>query len=152
MRIAGSQEIIVEASADVLWRMISDVARTREWSPDVISSVWIHPWTGPVVGARFESVNRMPLVRRWRSRSTVTQAVPGRRFAFAVGNDPREPNNTWTWELQPLTHGVKVRLSYEMHREPRVVLIYYQLTNRPDRVRKSVRTTLERLKAAAEVT
>lgn len=128
--------------------MISDVTRTPEWSPDVIRSDWIDP--GPAVGARFESLNRMPLVRRWRSRSTVTAADPGRRFAFAVGADPSDPNTTWDWELEPAGETTTVRLSYEMRREPWIVLVYYRLTRRPERVRTSVAATLVRLKTAAE--
>ncbi len=148
MNIAGSQEITVDRDPVTVWRMISDVTRTSEWSPDVIRSVWLDP--GPTVGARFESVNRMPVVRRWRSHSTVTAADPGRRFAFAVGANPEDPNTTWTWELEPAAEGTRVRLSYEMRHEPRIVLLYYRLTRRRERVRESVTATLHRLKAAAE--
>ena len=148
--IAGSHEVEIVANPTEVWEMISNITRTREWSPDVIRSGWIKPWTGPAVGARFESLNRMPFVGRWRSRSTVTAADPGRRFAFAVGTNPIDPNTTWTWDLEPTRDGVRVRLTYEMRREPRIVLIYYRLTQRADRVRRSVRATLERLKTAAE--
>jgi uncharacterized protein YndB with AHSA1/START domain len=148
VKIAGSEEISIAADPDRVWRMISDVTRTAEWSPDVIRSVWID--AGPAVGARFESLNRMPLVRRWRSRSTVTAADPGRRFAFAVGSNPNDPNTIWTWDLEPTAEGTVVKLSYEMHHEPGIVLLYYRLTNRPERVRRSVSSTLHRLKVAAE--
>ena len=148
MKISGSEAISIAVEPHALWEMISDVTRTPEWSPDVIHSVWIDP--GPAVGARFESVNRMPLIRRWRSRSTVIAADPGRRFAFAVGANPHDPNTTWTWDLEPTADGTTVRLSYEMHHEPLVVLIYYRVTRQPQRVRESVSATLNRLKAAAE--
>ncbi len=148
MNIAGSQEITIGLDSVTVWRMISDVPRTSEWSPDVIHSVWLDP--GPTVGARFESINRMPIVRRWRSLSTVTAADPGRRFAFAVGSDPDDPNTTWTWDLEPTSEGTTVRLSYEMRHEPRIVLLYYRLTKRSERVRESVAATLRRLKAVAE--
>jgi uncharacterized protein YndB with AHSA1/START domain len=150
VRIAGSQEVIIAADPVQVWGMISDVTRTPEWSPDVIRSAWIKPWEGPAVGAAFESLNRMPLVGRWRSRSTVTEAEPGRRFAFAVGANADDPNTMWTWDLEPTPEGVRVRLSYDMRHEPWIVLTYYRLTNRADRVRRSVRCTLDRLKAAAE--
>ncbi len=92
----------------------------------------------------------MPIVRRWRSLSTVTAADPGRRFAFAVGSNPDDPNTTWTWDLEPTSEGTTVRLSYEMRHEPPIVLLYYQLTKRSERVRESVAATLRRLKAVAE--
>ena len=148
MNIAGSQEITIDLDAVRVWRMISDVTRTSEWSPDVILSVWLDP--GPTVGARFESINRMPIVRRWRSLSTVTAADPGRRFAFAVGPNPDDPNTTWAWDLEPTSEGTTVRLSYEMRHEPGIVLLYYRLTRRSERVRKSVAATLRRLKAVTE--
>jgi Polyketide cyclase / dehydrase and lipid transport len=148
MNIAGSQEITIDLDSVTVWRMISDVTRTWEWSPDVIHSAWLDP--GPTVGARFESSNRMPIVRRWRSLSTVTAADPGRRFAFAVGSNPDDPNTTWTWDLEPTSEGTTVRLSYEMRHEPPIVLLYYRLTRRSERVRESVAATLRRLKAVAE--
>jgi hypothetical protein len=148
VRISGSEAISIAASPHALWEMISDVPRTREWSPDVIHSIWIDP--GPAVGARFESLNRLPLIRRWRSRSTVVAADPGRRFAFAVGANPDDPNTTWTWDLEPTADGTTVRLTYDMLHEPLIVLIYYRVTRRPLRVRDSVRATLNRLKVAAE--
>jgi hypothetical protein len=148
MRIAGNQEIVIAADSDMVWRMISDVTRTHEWSPDVLQSTWID--AGPAVGARFDSLNRMPLVRRWRSRSTVTVCEPGRRFGFGTGGTPAHPNTSWTWDLEPDPAGVRVRLSYKMHREPLIVLIYYRLTNRAERVSRSVRATLKRLKDLAE--
>lgn len=149
MRIAGSQQLTIAADPSTLWTMISDVTRTPEWSPDVIASAWLDP--GPAVGARFESVNRLPLVRRWRSRATVTECEPGRRFGFGVGASPDDPNTTWTWDLEPATGGTIVRLSYEMRHEPWIVLVYYRLTGRADHVRRSVDMTLHRLKSAAEV-
>ena len=148
MNIAGSQEITIHVDPVTVWRMISDVTRTPQWSPDVIRSVWLDP--GPRVGARFESINRMPIVRRWRSLSTVTAADPGRRFAIAVGSNHHDPNTTWTWDLEPTSEGTTVRLSYEMRHEPRIVLLYYRLTRRSERVRESVAATLRRLKAVAE--
>jgi hypothetical protein len=150
LRIAGSQEMVVHATAKDLWRMVADVTRTREWSPDVLRSEWIPPSTGPEVGARFRSVNRLPLAMRWSSTSTVTEAVPGRRFAFVVGSDPRDPNTTWIWDFESASDGARVRLSYQMHREPWIVLVYYRLTGRAKLVRRSVGITLERLKNAAE--
>ncbi len=148
MRIVGYQELTIDADPRTLWGMISDVTRTAEWSPDVIASVWVDP--GPAVGARFESVNRMPLIRHWRSGATVTECDPGGRFAFGVGANPDDPNTTWTWDLDPTMGGTIVRLSYEMYHEPLIVLIYYRLTRRADRVHRSVGETLSRLKAAAE--
>jgi len=150
VNIAGRERIEIAAPPESLWQMVSDVTRTKEWSPDVVMSAWVPPWTGPVVGAQFESTNHMPFVGRWRSRSTVTASDPGRRFAFAVGRNPADPNTTWAWDFEPAAGGTIVRLRYEMHREPRVVLLYYLLTGRREHVRRSVATTLQRLKDAAE--
>jgi polyketide cyclase/dehydrase/lipid transport protein len=151
VEIAGSEQIPISATAEGVWRMIADVTRTREWSSDVIRSWWIPPSTGPVTGARFETINRLPVVRRWRSRSTVTEADPGRRFAFAVGADADDPNTVWSWDLDPSPQGVIVTLTYVMRREPWIVLVYYRLVGQRDRVRRSVRATLERLKSMAEL-
>ena len=150
MRIEGSEAVTILADPMTIWRMISDVTRTHEWSPDVIRSAWIAPADGPEVGARFESVNRMPFVRRWRSRSTVTRSDPGRTFAFAVGRDAADPNTTWSWDLESVNEGTYVKLSFEMRHEPPIVLLYYRLTKRPERVRRSVIATLQRLRTLVE--
>jgi hypothetical protein len=75
----------VHADAGVVHRLVSDVTRMGEWSPETTSCRWLTD-AGPRVGARFRSTNRYGF-RRWSTPCTVTAAVEGRR-AFSVGWGP----------------------------------------------------------------
>ena len=83
--------------------------------------------------------------------ATVTACDPGRRFAFAVGNDPDDPNTQWSYDFEPVGGGgTRVTERWKMLREPGIVLLYYQIINQPARIARGVEETLRRLKAAAE--
>ena len=78
-----SASVRVSASADELWRLVSDVVRMGEWSPENVGGRWLGGATGPVVGARFRGSNRRGW-RRWSTTCTVVAADPGHTFAFDV--------------------------------------------------------------------
>jgi hypothetical protein len=92
----------------------------------------------------------MPLVGRWSSVATVTESVPGRRFAFVIGRNPNRPNSRWRYTFEPSDVGSKITESWEMVREPPAVLIYYRLIGQEERVARGVEETLRRLKVEAE--
>jgi hypothetical protein len=58
--------IVIDAPPEAVYAVISDVTRTPEYSPEVISCAWIDGAEGPRVGARFEARNK------------VAGALPGR--------------------------------------------------------------------------
>lgn len=145
MRIEGQRSIDIEAPPEAVWGLVADVTRMGEWSPHTVEARWVEP------GRRFRGTNRLPIVRRWTSTATVTESVPGRRFAFAVGNDADDPNTLWRYEFEPLpAGGTRVTEGWRMVREPAVVLAYYRLIGQGERIARGVEETLRHLKAAAE--
>lgn len=150
MEIAGERSIQIAAAPGALWALVADVTRMGSWSPLTVSARWVAPATGPALGARFSGTNRLPLVRRWTSVATVTACEPGRVFAFAVGADPDRPNSLWTYRFEPSGSSTVVSETWQMVREPSVVLAYYRLVGQRDRVAAGVEETLRRLKQAAE--
>ncbi|QIX25566.1 SRPBCC family protein [Nocardioides sp. JQ2195] len=80
---AGS--LLVRATPDELYALVSDVTRTGEWSP-VCRECWWDEGDGPRVGAWFTGRNVVP-GRTWETRSQVIVADPGREFRWAVGRD-----------------------------------------------------------------
>lgn len=78
-----SQSIVVKASPQLLYDMISDVIRTGEFSP-VCTTCWWDEGDGPHVGAWFTGRNETR-ERTWETRSQVVAADPGKEFAFVVG-------------------------------------------------------------------
>jgi len=153
MQIEGQRSIDIAAPPAVVWALVADVARMGEWSPHTVAARWVEPeaGAGPAVGRRFRGTNRLPIVRRWTSTATVTACDPGRRFAFAVGNDPDDPNTQWSYDFEPVGGGgTRMTERWKMLREPGIVLLYYQIINQPARIARGVEETLRRLKAAAE--
>ena len=92
-------EETVAASPLVLSRLVSDVTRMGEWSPENTSCRWLGGATTPSVGARFKGTNRRGW-RRWSTTCTVTEAEPGRRFAFDVRSGPLAISS-WSYEFVP---------------------------------------------------
>jgi hypothetical protein len=78
------QSVTVDASADTLYDLVSDIARTGEWSP-VCTGCWYddHAAAGQV-GAWFTGRNELP-ERTWETRSVVAAATRGSEFAWIVG-------------------------------------------------------------------
>lgn len=78
------ESITVEASAETLYDLVSNITRTGEWSPVCTSCWWDDEVTAGRVGAWFTGRNELPH-RTWETRSEVVTAERGREFAWVVG-------------------------------------------------------------------
>ncbi len=107
-----SESIEILAPCEKVWDMVADVTRIGEWSPEAVSAEWIGGADHAVVGARFKGRNK----RRgaWSSKCTVTEATPGKAFAFSVGRG----ETTWRYDLAPADGGCQVTESFEIVRVP----------------------------------
>jgi hypothetical protein len=93
--------------------------------------------------------NRAGLVR-WFTFGRVADASPGYRFAFEISFGPI-PISLWTYELRPAGTGCEVTESWTDRRpRPLRLLLRPVFGNRPERNLDGIRTTLGRLKSAAE--
>jgi hypothetical protein len=109
-------EVFVVAPPEVVWPLVADVTRIGEWSPECVWARWVEDDAGgsgevrredrPLVGARFIGHQRRGDAQ-WRSVSVVTEAEPGRSFAWAVG-DPAAPAATWRFDLFPEAGGTRL--------------------------------------------
>lgn len=151
MQIEGERSIEIRADALAVWNLVAHVENMGRWSPITTSASWVPPACEPQVGAQFRGTNRLPVVRRWTSTATVTRAVPGQVFEFAVGRDVTDPNTAWTYDFaQDDRDTTTVTERWKMLREPRIVLAYYRVINQRERIARGVEATLRHLKAAAE--
>ena len=82
--LSHQESTIVEASADFLYDLLSDITRTGEWSPVCTSCWWDDEAQAGRVGAWFTGRNELPH-RIWETRSEVVAAERGREFAWVVG-------------------------------------------------------------------
>lgn len=144
----------MDSSPDVVYRLVSDVTRMGEWSPECSRCEWLDTAQEPEVGARFRAWNKRGLMR-WRNTPTVVAATPGEVFAFERTNGPGAGRVRWTYRLEPRDGGTLVAEAYEIT-EPispligRFMGLMLRVSDRTSDLTDGMKETLERVKAAAE--
>ena len=141
----------MNAPADQIWDLVSDVTRIGSYSPETFEAEWLDGATGPAVGAKFRGhVKRNGKGPIYWTTCTVTVSDPGREFAFGVG-DRDKPLNVWTYRLEPAGDGTDVTESFALA-QTASLRIYWALLGwaRGRTNRNGMRTTLERIKAEVE--
>ncbi len=150
--VRGSASAMVSAPPEQVWRLVQDVTRIGEWSPETEAAEWVSGRPGEV-GARFRGRNRRGR-SSWSTTCEVVETVPGRTFAFVVGKTGK-PSARWRYDLEPVQGGTRVTESFEL---PKPLGFVSRLTTRlflgvRDREADLVagmQQTLQRLGAAAE--
>lgn len=92
----------VQAIAEQVYAVISDVTRIPQWSPETKRAERID-------ADHFRAWNRRRL-GRWQTRAKIVDADPGHRFSFVVqafGGDWTE----WTYLMEPGSHPGSTRLT-----------------------------------------
>lgn len=102
------ESLTVEASAETLYDLVSDITRTGEWSPVCTSCWWDDDAEAGQVGAWFTGRNELP-DRTWETRSTVVAAERGREFAWVVGGSYVR----WGFTFGPAPTGTTITESWE---------------------------------------
>jgi len=141
----------IAAPPQALYRLVSDITRMGEWSPENKSCRWVGGATGPSVGARFKGANRRGW-RRWSTICTIVAADPGRTFGFDVGFGP-VPISRWTYTFAPDGEGCRVTESW-VDRRPgwmrRLSPVVMGVRDQAGHNRNSMRATLGELRRSAE--
>lgn len=142
----------MQAPADRIWDLVSDVTRIGRYSPETFEAEWLDGATGPAVGARFRGhVKRNGWGPTYWTTCTVTDCDPGRVFAFGVGAPGKTPLNVWKYQLEPAGDGTDVTESFRLADHPALRLYWAVLGWARGRTnRNGMRTTLERIKAEVE--
>ncbi|MCE2854699.1 MAG: SRPBCC family protein [Ilumatobacteraceae bacterium] len=94
---------------DVMWRLVTDLPRMGEWSPENRGGEWINA-TEPAVGVRFKGRNKNGK-RNWNTTVEVIQCDEPRAFAFSllVG---KSKWCDWVYEIESTSTGVRVTHSW----------------------------------------
>ena len=144
-------ELDIAADAEALFAMVSDLPRIGEWSPECDGVDWEGDVVTPVEGSTFVGHNAVGPGRRIRysRHGRVLVAERGREFAFITDEGGRE-STAWRYTFEPRGDGTRVTESYEVRWIPTWARILDVPTNRHRELVQGMRTTLERLKAAAE--
>jgi len=141
----------INAPAERVWELISDMPRMGEWSPETEGGEWIKGATGPVPGAKFRGANRHQ-ERTWKTVATVIDAEPGRRFSFRI-NALGMGFADWAYDIEPTENGCKVTESWSDLRPGFFKPISKRISGVSDRQvhnQANIENTLEALAAAAE--
>jgi hypothetical protein len=145
--------IHVDAPAHEIYRLVADVTRTPEFSPEILRCTWLDGATGPAVGVRFAAVNKVPRRPAWTNKPVVTVVEPDKAFAFAR-TEKLAGTVEWSYRFEPDGEGTRVTESYRVTRpiSPLGWFIIGTLCNRRDRradLRTGMEQTLQRLRDAA---
>ena len=91
----------MKASPEVIWPLISDVTRQKEFTAETFDMEWLDGATGPAVGVRFRGhVKRNGWGPVYWSVCTIDACEPAREFAFTVSVAGR-PLIRWRYQLDP---------------------------------------------------
>ncbi|MGY2080856.1 SRPBCC family protein [Modestobacter sp. SYSU DS0657] len=105
--LTHADSIVVHASPEAVYDLVSDVTRTGEWSPVCTACWWDEGATGQV-GDWFTGRNEVP-GRTWETRSQVVAAERGREFAWLVGGKLVR----WGFTMTPVEGGTRLTESWE---------------------------------------
>ena len=148
-----SVSLEIDAPAEKVWSMVSDVTRMGEWSPENEGGEWLGDATGPEVGARFRGSNRNGK-KTWTTTAKVVAAEPGRIFSFLVDVKGLKVAE-WRYTFESTASGCRVEESW-IDRRGRIAKLGGKpvsgVDDRASHNRDSMEQTLARLKAAAEST
>ena len=106
-RFTHSESIAVDATPQQVWDVVTDIARTGEWSPICKACWWKEPATGPEVGAWFFGRNETP-ERVWETQSRVVAAQEPVEFAWMVNGDAVR----WSYTIEPDDDGTTLTESW----------------------------------------
>jgi hypothetical protein len=105
--LTHSESVVVEASPDAVYALISDVTRTGELSPECKQCWWDEGASGRV-GDGFTGRN-VAGDHTWDVHCTVIAADPGREFAFSVGDEYAR----WVYSMQAEGAGTRLTEAWE---------------------------------------
>ena len=146
-----SVTVHVRAAPERVYELVSDLPRMGEWSPENTGGRWVGGASGPSVGARFKGTNKNN-GRRWSTTVTVVEATPGDAFVFDVSFGPFAVAR-WSYRIAPSDGGCDVTERWDDRRSGlwgAIGTVGSGVRDRRAFTETSIRTTLERVKAAAE--
>ena len=140
---------IVDARAETLYDLISDVASMPAFSPETVSVTWCSGDSTVAPGARFKGKNAVGKMT-WSTKPTVRVAERGIEFAFET---PGKSGSLWRYQFEHVAEGTKITESMRQ-KGPTPVIVRWLLrqsgvTDRAEHLRNGMIVTLDRLAEAA---
>jgi uncharacterized protein YndB with AHSA1/START domain len=149
--VPRSLSIRIAAPPSAVFRLVSDVERIGEWSPECRSATWLDERRG--VGARFRGHNRSG-ANRWSRICEVVVDDPDHEFTWRTvpGGPITDDSTRWGFVVEPLDSGTLLTQAMQMLKKPQAWFRPYirlTMSHHLD-MRDQMRVTLEAIRAAAE--
>lgn len=142
----------IDAPAERVWTLVSDLPRMGEWSPECTRCDWLGGATKATPGSRFKGRNRLGW-HRWSTDGVVVEAEPPHRLVFDISY-LRMPVARWSYDIEDLGGGrTRVTEGWSDTRGRFMTLLGGVGTGVTDRKEHNVanmEATLARVKAEAE--
>lgn len=147
LRHEGTVEALLPAPLEAVWSVLTDPTRIGEWSSECRTGHWLDGAGEPVVGARFIGRNRVRWIS-WSRACRILEATCPQRYVFETMS--RSSSTRWTFDLEPVGTGTRVRQSFEVRQiwsvlEALITVLIPEHLDRAD----SLRADLVRLGRAA---
>ena len=123
--------VVVDAAVADVWRVISDVRRTGEWSHECQSADWLDGADAAAPGVRFRGRNRSRWVRWTRTCEIVAVDAPSELVWRTVPTRLYPDSTEWRIRLAPEGRGTRITQSFLQVRTPGLLDPVYALVN-PD--------------------
>jgi uncharacterized protein YndB with AHSA1/START domain len=143
-----SATVQINASPDEVWRVVADLSRMPEFSPELRKAFVVGR---PGVGAHIIGINRRK-ASVWPTTSRVVRWEPGQAVAWKT----RESGATWVYELEPTATGTSVTGRRVL---PKFTLgtsllgpVIGGAAGHDVELAEGIRTTLERIRESVEAT
>ncbi|MFJ7158354.1 SRPBCC family protein [Streptomyces sp. NPDC101118] len=151
---SATGSVTVRATPEAAYGVIGDPPAMAGLAAEATGARWLDGATRAAVGVRFRGYNRSGALRRWSTDCRITDAEPGRRFAFEVTATPlRIPISRWQYDIEPAPEGCTVTETSWLRAPawflPFAVLIP-GILDRPGANHEHIGQTLHRLKAHLE--
>ncbi len=147
---AASASVDIAAPPEAVYALITDLPTLASLASETEAMTW-RSGSSATPGAVFSGSNRNGR-RRWKTKCTVTDAAPGKAFAFEVTHSLAKISR-WQYDIEPVGTGCRVTES-TWDRRPAWFKAPAELVtgvrNRSEVNTQHIRETLQRLKAKAE--
>ena len=148
---SATSTVEINATPEAIYALITDLDAMSELAEEAARMRWVSAAAVAAPGAKFRGTNRNGW-RRWTTTCKVTDAEPGRRFAFNVTHTG-VPISRWQYDIAVAATGCSVTESTWDRRPGWFKGPAALATGTPDRQGANaahIDATLQRLKARAE--
>ena len=132
----------VDASATVLWGIVSDIGLPSRFSTEVSGAEWIDGPTGPALKARFVGHSAHDAIGEWSTTCIVTGFEPERLFEWSVIGRDGDASSIWRFTITETGDG-PLRLDYWFQMGPGRGGLNYAIEAMPDKEERIVARRLE---------